>query len=382
MKKNKCLGTLYGFELRKILKNRIALIAFLIFFAFGLMQGELEVSGNIEPEVLEEYATLNGRILDDELLSEWDAAADEYGEIINDEDIAYESLEEWIKDIAGYNIVLGDVSEKTLYAARLEMIEEAYTDSYLNEGEIAYWRAQEENIEKPFVWKDSFVVFGVQNGISNTIITMLLVITVSLSMIFAMETQRKTDPMIRASINGIRELYLAKILAGTTFCLATVSLYLGVFLGYVKIRWGLDGMDMVEQVIYPCTQMNLTAGQTILILIVLTVLGSIMLSSTTMFLSCVIRNGMGTMGIMIAGYFTLFAIGTSVPMKMKTLSKIVCLFPASQISPRLVYEFRLFKIAGHYFRSYQVAGVLYALIPVILTFLGYVMYKKYEIKSN
>lgn len=152
MKKNKCLGTLYGFELRKILKNRIALIAFLIFFAFGLMQGELEVSGNIEPEVLEEYATLNGRILDDELLSEWDAAADEYGEIINDEDIAYESLEEWVKDIAGYNIVLGDVSEKTLYAARLEMIEEAYTDSYLNEGEIAYWRAQEENIEKPFVW--------------------------------------------------------------------------------------------------------------------------------------------------------------------------------------------------------------------------------------
>ena len=382
MKKNKCFGTLFGFELRKILKNRIAIAAFLIFFVFGFMQGELEVTGNIDADTLTEYSRFNGRVLDEGLISEWNAATDEYGNVINDEDIAYDTMKEWIMEIAGYNIVLGDVSEETLYAGRLECIEEVYKDSYLNDGEIEYWRAQEEKIDKPFVWRDAFIEFGVQNGISNTIIIMLLVLTVSLSAIFSMETQRKTDPMIRASINGIRELYFAKILAGTVFCLATVFIYLGIFIGYVSVRWGLDGMGMAEQVIYPFTQMDLTAGQTTVILVILTVLGSLLLSTVTMFTSCVLRNGMGTMAIIMAGYFGLFALGTMIPMEMKTLSKVVCLFPAMQISPRIVYEFRLFKIAGHYFRSYQVAAMSYAVISAVLIVIGYVFYKRYEIKSN
>lgn len=153
-------------------------------------------------------------------------------------------------------------------------------------------------------------------------------------------------------------------------------------MGYVRIKWGFDGMDALETVIYPFTQMNLTAWQTTVILLILTVLGSFLLSTVTMFVSCVLRNGMGTMGIIVGGYFGLFALGTSIPMHMKTLSKICCLFPALQISPRLVYEFRLFKIAGHYFRSYQVAGMSYVAVALLLIFFGYIHYKRYEIKSN
>ena len=382
MKKNGCFGALYKFELLKILKNKVAVIAFLIFFAFGFIQGEFEVSGNIEPATLKQYMSLDGRILDGELVEEWVEATDEYGNVPEGGNIAYESLTIWIKDIAGYGIVLNNVTSEWLYNERLRTIDEAYTDSYLDKGEIAYWKAQEEILEKPFVWKDSYISFGVQNGICNTIIIMLLVIAVSLSTIFSTETQRKTDPMIRASIGGGKETYFAKILAGSTFSLFSVFLYLGVFMGYVRIKWGFDGMDALETVIYPFTQMNLTAWQTTVILLILTVLGSFLLSTVTMFVSCVLRNGMGTMGIIVGGYFGLFALGTSIPMHMKTLSKICCLFPALQISPRLVYEFRLFKIAGHYFRSYQVAGMSYVAVALLLIFFGYIHYKRYEIKSN
>ena len=382
MNKKRCFGTLYGFELRKILKNRIAVVTFFIFFVFGFMQGELEVSGNIDKETLYEYKKLGGRVLDDGLISEWKEATDEYGNVINDEDTAYDTLKEWIKEILGYNTVLDGASEETLYEKRLETIEEAYADSYLDEWETAYWRNEEQKIEKPFVWHDSFIEFGIQSGVSNTIIIMLLVITVSLSTIFSMETQRKTDPMIRSSLNGGKELYFAKILAGATFCFVTVFLYLGIFISYVAIRWGMDGMDMAEQVIYPFTQMNLTAGETTVILIVLTILGSVFLSAVTMFMSCVLRNGMGTMAIVFGGYFGFFALGTVIPMKMKTLSQIVSLFPATQISPRLVYEFRLFDIAGHYLRSYQVAAIAYVIMAFVLTAAGYFLYLKHEIKSN
>ena len=382
MKKNGCFGALFKFELLKILKNKVAVIAFLIFFAFGFVQGECEVSGNIEPDTLKQYMGFDGRVLDSGFVEEWTETTDEYGNVPDGGNIAYESLTIWIKDIAGYGIVLDDVTADWLYEERLRIIDEAYTDSYLDEGEIDYWKAQEELIDKPFVWKDSYISFGVQNGISNTIIIMLIVIAVSLSTVFSTETQRKTDPMIRASINGEKETYFTKILAGSVFCLFSVLLYLGVFMSYVGIKWGFDGMDALETVIYPFTQMNLTAGQTTLILLVLTVLGSFLLSTVTMFISCILRNGMGTMGIIVGGYFGLFALGTSIPMHMKTLSKICCLFPALQISPRLVYEFRLFKIAGHYFRSYQVAGVSYVAVALILIIFGYIRYKRYEIKSN
>ena len=382
MKKNTRFGTLYGFELRKIFKNRIAMIAFLIFFVFGFMQGELEVSGNIAPEILEIYRSLDGRVIDNELISEWNEACDEYGKAINDEDKVYESMEEWIKDIAGWRKAIGDLETDYLYSERLAGIEEAYEECFLNEGEKAYWRAQEEKIEKPFVWYDTFIAFGIQNGISNTIIIMLLVITAALSTIFASETQRKTDSMIRASVNGNKELYFAKILAGTTFAMASETVYLIVFLTYVRLRWGFGGLEVAEQIIYPYTQMDLNAKDVVIILIVLSLLGTFMLTAVTMFLSDILRNGVGTMAAMIGGYLGLFALSSAVPMQMKTLSKIINLFPGIQISPRLVYEFRLFKIGGTYLRSYQAAGISYVIISAALLILGYFHYKKYEIKSN
>ena len=211
---------------------------------------------------------------------------------------------------------------------------------------------------------------------------MLLVITAALSTIFASETQRKTDSMIRASVNGNKELYFAKILAGTTFAMASEIVYLIVFLTYVRLRWGFSGLEVAEQIIYPYTQMDLNAKDVVIILIVLSLLGTFMLTAVTMFLSDILRNGVGTMAAMIGGYLGLFALSSAVPMQMKTLSKIINLFPGIQISPRLVYEFRLFKMGGTYLRSYQAAGVSYILISVLLLATGYFLYKKYEIKSN
>ena len=382
MKKNTRFGTLYGFELRKIFKNRIAMIAFLIFFVFGFMQGELEVSGNIDAETLEAYKSLNGRTIDDELISEWNEACDEYGKVIDEEDLAYESMEAWVKDIAGWKKAIGDVDADFLYSERLDLIDDAYEECYLDEGEIDYWHSQEEKIEKPFVWYDSFIPIGIQFGISNTIIIMLLVVAAALSTIFASETQRKTDPMIRSAINGGKELYFAKILAGTTFAIASESIYLVVFMTYIRLRWGFDGLEVAEQLIYPFTQMDLSAGDLVMILIVLSILGTFMISAITMFLSDILRNGVGTMAAIIGGYMGIFALSTAIPLEMKTLSKIINLFPGVMISPRLVYEFRLFKIGGTYFRSYQVAAVAYVIIPIVLLVLGYFHYKKYEIKSN
>ena len=59
MKKNSCFGTLYKYELLKILRNKVTVVTFLIFFVFSFIQGEFEVRGNIDLETLAKYQTIN-----------------------------------------------------------------------------------------------------------------------------------------------------------------------------------------------------------------------------------------------------------------------------------------------------------------------------------
>ena len=382
MKKNSCFGTLYKYELLKILRNKVTVVTFLIFFVFSFIQGEFEVRGNIDLETLAEYQTINYRPVDDELLAEWDAATNEYGEVIDEKDIAYDSMEEWIKDIVGYHVVLDDVTEEVIYEKRLETIDEAYTESYLTQEEIDYWKAREEDVKKPFVWHDLYVAFGLENGICNTMLMMLFVVGLGLASVFSVESQRKTDPMIRSSINGEKELYFAKILAGMSFCLFSAAVFLGGFITYVGVAYGFTGLDIPVQIEYPFTQLNMTMGQSIAVLLILTVCGSVFISALAMFVSEVLRKSLASMGVLLGGYFVIFALGTNIPMKMKTLSKWISLFPAIQITPRFVYEFRLFKFAGHYFSSFKVAPVVYLTTSLIMIVFGYCLYRKYEIKSN
>ena len=58
MSKGRCFFTLYKFELLKILKNKVAIVTFFIFFVFAFIQGEFEITGNIEPSDLEKYKAI------------------------------------------------------------------------------------------------------------------------------------------------------------------------------------------------------------------------------------------------------------------------------------------------------------------------------------
>ena len=89
MSKHRCFFTLYRFELLKILKNRVAIVTFLIFFVFAFIQGEFEISGNIEPTDLAEYQMNDGREINDEYIAELKSRTDEDGEFTTDDDKDY-----------------------------------------------------------------------------------------------------------------------------------------------------------------------------------------------------------------------------------------------------------------------------------------------------
>ena len=68
--RNNYFGTLYLFELKKILKNKVAMITFLIMLIAAIIVGEGEISGNANAEEREQFKTIERRVIDDSLLEE------------------------------------------------------------------------------------------------------------------------------------------------------------------------------------------------------------------------------------------------------------------------------------------------------------------------
>lgn len=374
-------GTLYKYELKKIIGNKVALVSFLVLFAFVFMQGEFEIRGNVEPAVLEQYRTLDGREIDDRLLGEMLSVSDDYGRITDETGIAYEDLADWVLKVIGYGASYKDIDAGTLYGARDLTIEEAHEMSELSDGEEAFWAEKESRVEKPFAYNQSLIAAGVLEGTSNLMIMMVVVIATGLASVFAMETQRKTDPMIRASLNGARELYFVKILAGMSYVLGSALLLLGTYYAYMYLRWGFDGMDSPVQIYLPFSQLPVSTGQLAGILVMLVILGSLFVSAFALFVSNITRNSLAAMAIIICTHLGLFALSTAVPVGMRVLSQFISLMPATLVSPRLVYEFRLVRLGG-YLTCYQAAPVIYVVFSVVLLVVGYVLYIKHEIKNN
>jgi len=210
---------------------------------------------------------------------------------------------------------------------------------------------------------------------------MAIIIGASLSMIFASETQRKTDPMLRVAINGNKELYFAKILAGMSYIFGCIIVLLATFYAYAACRWGITGMDCMVQSYLPLARIDMTIGELLVIILMLLFCGILLISSIALFLSNVTRNGVATMTIVIGSFIGLLVATLHVPLKLRVLSQILYMLPGTMVSSSILYDYRLIRI-GKYFMSYQVAPVVYIVLSIAFIVAGYVFYDKYEIKSN
>ena len=373
MSKSRCFFTLCKFELLKILKNKVAIVTFLIFLAFSFMQGEFEIIGNIDASDIEKYKAFNGRVIDDDYIEEL--------KTVTDEDKAYSDLKSWIDSLYDNDVDYADLNSAQIYESRQAFIEEGYMEEKLSEGEISYWRQKESEVDKPFVFFSTWIPSGVLEGTTNLSIFMIILVATSLSMIFSMETQRKTDPMIRTTVNGTRKLYFAKVLAGFSYIISCLLIMLIGFLGYLGLRWGYSGMSAAVQMYMPLASENMSVWQLEGILIIMLIMFSLFLSAFTLFISNVTRNGVATMTAVIGGCIGMFALSASIPIEHRFLSQAVQLLSPSVISSRIVYEFRLIKL-GRYFTVYEFVPMLYIILSIVLIVAGYIFYTKYEIKSN
>ncbi len=373
--------SLYKFELLKILKNKVAMVTFIIFFALAFIQGEGEITGNIAPDELQYYGALNGSILDEELLAETMSYTDELGEFTLEDHRAYLDIRNWIRDIVGYRTRFTEFTAADIYDLRLSAINEGIQEEKLTDGEKQFWSKKASAVSEPFTFYSNWITSGVLEGTTNFSIYLIILISTSLAMIFSSETQRKTDPMIRATINGTKQLYFAKVLAGVSYILACLIIIVTGFLSYVGLRWGFIGMQGVVQLYWPLAIENMTLWKLEGIILIMLIAFALLLAAFSLLMSNITRNGVATMAIVIGACFGIFALSTMVPVEKRILNQAIQWISPSVISSRLVYEYRLVHL-GRYFTVYEFVPILYVLLSIVMILAGYVIYKKHEIKNN
>ena len=215
--------TLYHYELKKILGRKLVWIALflcigcIIFAEIGNLSGNYYVEGEAVDthyhmfQVDSAYQrALSGRVVGQELLEETMSAyskipktaeryteTEEYQKYARPYSDIFQIIWRWIERNPWYEG--WQAEEQSLYEARADRQEEAWTDLFLSDTEKAFWQEQEEKINKPFTYYYHEGYSTILKDLATVGILMLLLTAVCLSGVFPEEHMRRTDQMILSS---------------------------------------------------------------------------------------------------------------------------------------------------------------------------------------
>lgn len=317
----KNFGTLYRYELKKLLDRKLAWVTVLVLAAlmaytawpsnssggttFSLTDQDGNtisryVSGAEQRKLSDEgERRISGQVMDGDFFQNVRQASVGNGQYLVPEMWERECYFYLIDNsyygpycIVTYNMGLDptQITAEGFYQHRQKVIEEQWELQGLTDSEIAYWQAMEGQIEKPFTF---YYTEGYQDilsdilGLSNVI---PLVVAVCLCGVFSEERRTRADALIFSSRQGRFPLYLAKVLAGLTVALAAGLFVIGTDVAVILLTRGRDGFDAALQLGHLSSSFPFTIGQTAFFMIGLLLLYGLLSGGITMLLSALTRN--------------------------------------------------------------------------------------------
>ena len=365
-------GTLYGYELRKILCRKLTVIVLAAMFLLnlGLNAAEFVASSKL---VSDADSGLVGRELDDTLLEEMrqgmevQTATGENGEIIITSakviDPAYSHLWKYLKMIGGNDSKAYNMTAEKLTDIFDGVIRSAMDSQKLTDSERAYWDAL--RAEQP-----TLPQYGREGGWGNALVNLymmnfLIVITIAatLSGIFSDEYTLRTDALVFSSNNGKKRLSRVKLLAGMTVGFLEAVFMIAESSAIQFIVYGGVDFKTSVQFYYGPSAMDLTAGQSLLICVGILLLMSLLYSALTMYLSQLVRNATIPMGAMA---LLLILSMLNPPERFRLLSQLSGYMPATFPGNWTFTDYRLVTLFGHPFTILQMMPILYVLLTALL----------------
>lgn len=401
------MGRLIKFEVKKILMKKSTVVTFVILFAVQLF---LAVSGSLgstyaEDVFVETHAernridreygiALSGRVLDDELLAEVQAAYAKVDwsnreylltDVYQDEVRKYAEVIARLRGWYGSSLLsAGKLSEETMYDLREQSRESIWETYELSDEERAYWKEKDAEVEIPFTYEYA-LSFEVLVGMSGGYMTCMLLtffIAISMVTVFADEHTRKTDQLILCTRYGKVKAYFAKILAGTLVVFGanlifTVAGVVGKFFSF-----GAEGFGAtIQSVLAPWYSYPLTMGQTLLIMLGELFLSSVMVAIFTMLLAEVLRNSIGAMAVVIGLLFAARMI--PIPPSFGVLSQVWNYLPINLLKVDEGFmDLRLVNLFGLRLTSWQFAPIMYVVLIGLMVLGGSIVYRKYQVSGR
>lgn len=361
------MGTLYRFELKKMLRQRVLWVAVLIMSVvlIGVGLTDAIVGKAAEAESCRQFS---GRVVDDALIKEAQETKDAG---------AYIVFRNFITFCMG-TTEHGLVDARQVYAARIAENEEQMTASRLSEAEKEYWRAKEAEVKKPFTYYFEEGFAGIYTSVYVANFMLLILTAIAVCGIFSDEKLSGTDQIIYSSVRK-EALFTAKMLAGLT-----VGMLLGLYLFAVLSAcsfgtYGTSGFDAPLQLRIPGCMLNITIGESYLCLFLLLMTAAVVYAALAMFLSQVLGSRSAATAIMVIG---LFLSMLNVPESLGVISRLWSYLPGAYIGSWTFTEYRLISLFGRFFNNLQAAPVIWLLASAAFLAAAGAAYRRYQVRGK
>lgn len=398
-------GTLYRYEMEKILRKKIvwitiAVVLFIILMIVGAeLFGDYYVDGvkadthfhmfQVDKAYQKE---LDGRAIDQSLLEEMQEG---YGKIPADAD-RYTLTEEYQTYARPYSVISNFVrvstgmntsdirqwepDEQELYRLNQLALEKEWDNYYLTQKEKDFWESQEENLEWPVIFRYKegwWELFDCMNTIG---LLALIAVSICLASVFTEEHSRKTDQLILCSKYGRKTVYWAKFLAGTVFSFLMCLLFIGAAFIEAFVLYGNEGFTAAFQLIDPVYAYSLSVGGAVLISYGIMIAAVVVTGAFVMMLSELIRSNIGTLSIAVGMVF--LSLFINMPAQYRILSQLWSYLPSEYVAVWNIYSPQTVPLFGKILLSWQVVPVLYFVCVGIFALIGKNRFTGYQVSGR
>ena len=400
-------GTLYRYECKKLLGKKIVWFSLLTgimiitLAVFSPLFGGYYIEGKYMGTTYEmdltdrDYARrLNDRKIDQSLLEETIAA---YRQIPDTPGMHYTATEEYQNHARPYSAIFNFIrqtsgmqtseiiwswtpDESDLRSKRQIWLMSLWEDLKLSEGEMDFWKEQEEQIKTPYVYKEHTGYDNLFSTSTTVGFIVLMLISICLSGIFADEHTRKTDQLVLCSPLGKTKLYQAKMAAGISFAAAGTILFFALTLIWTICLYGAEGFQAAFQFIYAQSSDPVTCGQAIMIVFGNMLAAVIITSIFVMVLSELLQSSIATLAIS-SGLMILSMI-IRVPEYYRALAQIWNWLPWSFVEPWNVFGQYTLSLFGHYLTPWQAVPLIYIVLSIILFAIGKPFYQRFQVTGR
>lgn len=389
----KNLGTLYSYELRKLLTKRMAWVTTLLLSAlmvytacsppstaYGSTFTRTDREGHTTSQYLsmaeqdkikrEGDRSIRGLPMDEEFFRQIRALPLFSGEYLLTgradvssyfmaEDPRFSWAYSMIESIPNLNAAT--VTEEQFYTARQQLLEQTWRTQGLSEQEAAYWQKMETRVTKPFIYQN---IWGSRDLLDTQPVFLSEVIPLTAAVflcgVFSEDKRARTDVLVFSSRHGWFPLCLAKALAGCTAVLAGSGVILGSTAAAIFLTREVPGLDAAVQLRCLRSSLPMTMGQAVALMWSLLLLYGLLCGGITLLISAWTRSSVAA----------LTAPALLVLMQMMRIPFPVWMgeYMPNQMfdSMSTLSDVRLLRLFGVTLNKLQFGFLLYGLLTILL----------------